>query len=491
MDAVSKGTQYVVVYVESKKTKRDDDDGKPKPNQPFAESNFLPLASSDLFVMIVGRFVSAKATKGFVPVKLEDCEPSLDHTLFIRESYKSVWSDIRKATESRAVVSGTPGIGKSSFRYYLLWLWLENDASMKGFDCVHFDHDKKSYFISRPKSGKLQVYKMRDPRDWVGNIVKNCLGLMELTKDDEGRQSASRLKLALWTASPGATDAYGKELLKMPKTGRYYLPEWNEDEVKKVFGPNSAFPLYGGIPRLLECTADKAERSISTALDLLNQVFQGMRIDKDSRLAHRLLLLDVSRDHKKIGRIKGFLSPYIAKLMYEKYKDKIRQESGNLAKTLENAGFLKSAVGMLFEPAFHHSLLDDKVLKFDKYTVPVNSHKNYSSSKIVVALNSLCIPISRVNDTFDSYILFKHPTTTGKITLVFIQVTVGSSHSPGRFDQAVRAVFDAVKAKHGVPKVVMLYAIPKGTTKKFRYEEMKSTLKTIPIMYNIVEACFY
>jgi hypothetical protein len=28
----------------------------------------------------------------------------------------------------------------------------------------------------------------------------------------------------------------------MPTNGRNYLPEWNEDEVKKVFGPNCAFP---------------------------------------------------------------------------------------------------------------------------------------------------------------------------------------------------------------------------------------------------------
>ena len=88
------------------------------------------------------------------------------------------------------------------------------------------------------------------------------------------------------------------------------------------------------------------------------------------------------------------------------------------------------------------------------------------------------IPTSRINDTFDSYVVDKN--SGGKVTLVFLQVTVGDSHSAGTWKNAVATVYNEAKKTHGkVDTILMVYIVPNSKCASFVVAALNDVPKTV------------
>jgi hypothetical protein len=398
---------------------------------------------------------------------------------------------ILDSKKPRCVVTGTPGIGKTAFRYYILWLWLLNDKSLSHFKSVIFDFDEYCYLASRSKSGVLSCYMLSDPRQWAllgRSSISKILGLLEPRETDKKRQSTREMKLSIWTASPGTTDADLHELCKMEDTKKFVLMEWSKNEIIKAFGAGVPNDKYGGIPRLLQITETEADEKLADAVDRIGTAFRGVQLDNSSRLAHRLLLLNEK------GKPQDFISPWVAKQVYLKHSETIWAQSKNLATTLNQLGWAGSMVGNFFEPMYHDNILENGSITIKKMNVPLNSYLPVTvSAKTTppVDLNILYLPACRVNDTFDSYVLHQ---VAKKTYLILLQATVGISHSGGKFSGAVKKVYDEAVKMHTTVEIWMVYALPKGHKASFMKKDMhfttKKLQKTVKLSYDVVEASF-
>ena len=209
-------------------------------------------------------------------------------------------------------------------------------------------------------------------------------------------------------------------------------------------------------------------------MKLLDPIFQGIRLSEKEKLGHRVLLLDDAGDPK------AFLTPFVAKLVYAKYKAKIFGKSKALVQALSNISWAGSMVGMFFEPAFHdHVAYTDRKITVLGHDINILHRGNVGPQQLnanhksqpPVALDTLYLPGTRVNDTFDSYILAQVLT---KVVLHLIQVTVGTDHTGGTWDKSVKKVYDTAKNAYPNLDIVMVYAVPKSVVESFKVKPMSN-----------------
>ena len=294
--------------------------------------------------------------------------------------------------------------------------------------------------------------------------------------------------------------------LDIERSQVHVLPEWSGADVATVFGftgGGDAYSLYGGIPRLLEASKqessenghkNRAEELVAEAVKLLDPIFQGIRLSEKEKLGHRVLLLDDAGDPK------AFLTPFVAKLVYAKYKAKIFGKSKALVQALSNISWAGSMVGMFFEPAFHdHVAHTDRKITVLGHDINILHRGNVGPQQLnanhksqpPVALDTLYLPGTRVNDTFDSYILAQVLT---KVVLHLIQVTVGTDHTGGTWDKSVKKVYDTAKNAYPNLDIVMVYAVPKSVVESFKVKPMSNvgkknlTYVAIPATFDFLEA---
>ena len=207
---------------------------KPKKRVAERESNLVPLLDGDSFAQLVKWLEAQPLGTSCLPASAL-CS-AVENGLLVRASYNSTWINLLKAKKRRSVITGTPGIGKTTLRYYLLWLWLHGDTTMTTFKTVDFDHEDKSYFLQRASDGTVECFRMKQQREWSFDVFDSTLGLYELSPCDQPRQTCDTIKLAVWTASPGCADAHGKQLLKLRGGCKLLvLPEWDFGELMKCF----------------------------------------------------------------------------------------------------------------------------------------------------------------------------------------------------------------------------------------------------------------
>ena len=181
--------------------------------------------------------------------------------------------------------------------------------------------------------------------------------------------------------------------------------------------------------------------------------------------------------------------------IFKQHADTIRNKSKELATTLNQLGWAGTMVGMFFEPMFHDHVITKKSITIDKTTYAIKAHQSVTigHSKPPAELDTLYLPASRVNDTFDSY--FLHCATGGgKVRLILVQVTIGATHTGVSFKGAVKKVYDAARDKWKASNVElwMVYAVPKGSAFDRKDMSMKNVKKADQpkISYKTIEAPF-
>jgi hypothetical protein len=232
---------------------------------------------------------------------------------------------------------------------------------------------------------------------------------------------------------------------------------------------------YGGVPRLVWALEKDADDLIQVAVDAIGETFQGMDISGEKRLAHRVLVIAMPQSNWEVI---GFISQHVANLIYEAQLSNIFAQGKSLAGVLSTTKWCNSVVGMFFEPAFHHCCLQSKSLTVAGKSYAITKKQNGFAKNPCVDLNTLVIPTSRINDTFDSYVVNKN--SGGNVTLVFLQVTVGDSHSAGTWKNAVASVYNEAKQTHGkVDTILMVYIVPNSKCASFVVAALKDVPKTL------------
>ena len=227
-------------------------------------------------------------------------------------------SDLLTQSKTKRVhrVGGTPGIGKTTFRFYLLWLWVNRkDDWLKKFDVVYFSNANWVYTITQVKDGEFGVTRAKYETILDEGQKKKGLGLLEAPKELKSiDKSLYGMEALILTGSPGRFQT-GSEIYKVspPMT---CLVLWTFEEAKflvkcKVLSNDNElekrFETYGGVLRLLICNPIYSEGMIDEALrsvtvDFINNVMTGVTPKTTTMFVDGLVDLDES------GHPQGFIS---------------------------------------------------------------------------------------------------------------------------------------------------------------------------------------
>ncbi|KAG2766144.1 hypothetical protein Pcac1_g22488 [Phytophthora cactorum] len=174
-------------------------------------------------------------------------------TLYIRSSYKSIAAQaLSKVDPNRrkyAVITGTPGIGKSVFVYYVMWRLIKDRKRVLLFEGEgNFYFDGTTMFTCKalPDKSNLQFWSpdlwclvdSLDPTSIPGLPYRRCSVLL---------------------ASTPRRDCIGEFKKLAPAPDVFYMPLWTKEELATIapMYPHAAavwenrFECLGGVPRLV------------------------------------------------------------------------------------------------------------------------------------------------------------------------------------------------------------------------------------------------
>ena len=222
-----------------------------------------------------------------------------NEVLYVRPCYERMYGvimdDIAEGYK-KFVVTGTPGIGKSQFKKYFMWRWLNED----GIVYVDVDGEKKS------TSGASTTKESRRMKGFVYEIDYNflechsALGVLQLSRSQYNKISSGAPYFIDMKSMDVPFMHYGfnppfsiifsspnplrfKEFLKLCDDERFgglqlIMPPWSLEEVEVGLSHLSTFQatgretvirqfkIYGGVPRILVDKNDAGE-AMKTALD--------------------------------------------------------------------------------------------------------------------------------------------------------------------------------------------------------------------------------
>jgi hypothetical protein len=290
--------------------------------------------------------------------------------IYIRECYKQLASLIYDQKVDNFVITGTPGIGKTMFRNYMVFSIIENYSSKnveQEFTIV-LDKCPGSVFLNIFKAkidinGAISWNWCADNRE---NILRNCKSysniwsLLDVSEGDSKNRISGYGRTIMFTSpSESAYAEFAKENCVI-----YYMPTWDYEEVKKINEKleidvktlEERWERYGGIPRVLFASdivflQYKTDR-INNAIDKLTDESHFKHIDTATatkEVRHSLLYYEVEPESKFINAKLNWGSFYIKPLVGDKYAEKIESDMNNVIDTLRTClpGSLK---GLLLKP---------------------------------------------------------------------------------------------------------------------------------------------
>jgi hypothetical protein len=175
--------------------------------------------------------------------------------LYIRESYRTIASRINPGI-NKAIITGTPGIGKSLFLIYLLWKLVK-----EGKRVLLIYHPFNIYYDGR--GGVFQFFSGHLPLDADYSFWNDTLWcLFDAKLKSEAHLGDFPLELCTFIVSTSPRREMVNDFKKPPVPQEFYMPTWSEAEMEAIapLFPNATewrdrFKNLGGIPRhVLEVT---------------------------------------------------------------------------------------------------------------------------------------------------------------------------------------------------------------------------------------------
>ena len=391
-------------------------------------------------------------------------------------------SDLCKQTKTKRVhrVGGTPGIGKTTFRFYLLWLWVNKKHDwLNMFDVVHFSDAEWVYTITRSEEGEFGVTLKKYETLLHPGRERTGLGLLEAPEKLSVDKTLFGMKALILTGSPERF-LKGNEIYKV-SPAMTYLVLWTFKEAEflvscKVLSQEQLeerFETYGGVLRLLMCEPQDAGTLIRDALknisaDFIESIFTGVIPQSMSVFIH--LLVDLTAD----GEVKGFISEkvfYLCKEAAEKRNDHLNK---TFIERIENKGYL----GCIFELKFRSYFAAGGTLQTSKKTIKLKKqdHETFSSN-CVAKVGVLYQPDKSNFHGLDFFFLDENN------VLYMLQTTVSETgHSPLKFDHAdIKGLLSRFRTQNlSITSYAIVYVLPlKSKTTKFKVPQPKKLSKEL------------
>jgi hypothetical protein len=217
-------------------------------------------------------------------------------SLYIRDAYRTIASRINPGV-NKAIITGTPGIGKSLFLIYLLWkLVKEGNRVLLIYHPFNIYYDGKGGVF-----GFASKHLPLDNDDSFWNDTLWCLFDAKFKK--EADLGEFPLELCKFILSTSPRREMVNDFKKPPEPLEFYMPTWTEAELEEIapLFPEATewrdrFEKLGGIPRhVLEVTTRSPTQMLDAACtecsldDCIKKIGMNSTITDNSKVVHLLV----------------------------------------------------------------------------------------------------------------------------------------------------------------------------------------------------------
>jgi hypothetical protein len=390
----------------------------------------------------------------------------------LRESYKKIFEEIvgkfktRQALSDQVCVMGTAGIGKSSFRYFVLRKWLRDEIEIP-FQSVLINMDEVYFVVRKDLAGNVEVTSVA--HDWRD---MNALALLDpcsilngkilmykllvittsgslLTEQAKICSLSERFKLC----SSIVMSLWSLEELKIIK------PEIDEDILRKFSFVENGITYC--VPRWFFYTDEQVQLQLYDCMsDTKRGALQSWliskpedRVKKDHLLPFRLCVIRPGRGTR--WEAYRFLSDWICEFVLKQVVSHSRLQRSQFFNLISNP-FARGLFGTLFENWAFASLSEGMSLSIPEssgieFRFSGAGHLKARENKVQIQNNVIC----RAKPGFPSIDGFGRADQT----LVFIQATVSPTHSDAEWSHIQHIVSSAGKS---AKSAFMVYLVPTG-----------------------------
>lgn len=348
----------------------------------LTQPNIVPTETGDPFFSQIEPVVEKNDMLTFpAPIPLtKRCQ------LYVRSAYKVIYdAATMKKDESKrkyAVVTGTPGIGKSSFLYYVFWKMVK--AKKRVFfitQSVYFDGARMWEYASMPPRTDRQFWTMdlwclidsADPTTMPGLPYDNC-------------------SILLATTSRNDYHSQFRKLVPIPPV--FYMPLWSRDELQSISSlyPDSSawenrFIVLGGVPRyVLEDVSRHPESLLRSACrecsldDAIHVVSIDSEITTKTKVVQKLIHLHSQTPYNE-AEVR-YASPVAVKIIAHTHWRRCHQEMQTLLWSADVNPLAAALCGYIFET--HAKKLLEKGGEFDCRELVAGRARKKAKVKIIV-----------------------------------------------------------------------------------------------------------
>jgi hypothetical protein len=244
--------------------KRNDDEEKEEPLEEDALISGLGLSKKEALIVAVPSSIQSLQARSpcQIPfysdihggiesegwISFQQVIPGTSLTkLYVRESYQSIATDLKPGI-NKAIITGTPGIGKSLFLFYLLWKLVKEGKRVLFIyhpDIIYYDGQGGVFMMEKLPPTIYKTFWNETLWCLFDSKLKNEANLAECAVDD-----------CTFVLSTSPRRQLVNEL-KKTDCQIFYMPIWTEKEMK-VIAPSytkdedqwrDRFRVLGGIPR--------------------------------------------------------------------------------------------------------------------------------------------------------------------------------------------------------------------------------------------------
>ena len=364
--------------------------------------------------------------------------------LYVRASYQSIAAAIMtpavqflyqtpalvnqpqstQRTISKAIITGTPGVGKSLFVLYLLWLLVKD-----GKRVLLIYHPHAIYYDGQ--GGVFQFPKDSLPSEtdvsfWNADLW--CL--FDAKGKKEEHLSALPYSLCTVVVSTSPRRELLNDFKKPPSPQIFYMPPWTETELEAIapsFGDaadwRDRFKILGGIPRhVLESTEDDPTAMLREACkkcelkDCIQIIGLNSKFTDTSKAVHSLV--HITSDPPFTKSSVDYASPTALDIMVEVKQTEARHQMRMLLDACEGNRVASALCGYIFE-AYAIELLERggtfkcrRLVHGNKKSRPGETELRIDASARIVAENpesnqtakQLYVPKSKNYTALDAWI---------------------------------------------------------------------------------------
>ena len=367
---------------------------------------------------------------------------------------------------------GTPGIGKTTFRYWILWLWVRGETNgLQQKHCLFSIGTSKLVLLTREHKN-ITVRRAGDPCDvyptsasWSGD----CVGVVEMSTPQTGihlipEGECPCVSLLMIVGSPGkffkGVSCFKAAVIASP----YYFPTWDANEAAKLpvehFAPDPSETVdeatirrrceeYGGVLRLMQGRRADAETQINEALTSLTLatikvvVEGGFHCGGETDKIHRLLRLDAA------GHVDGFISDRVARVAMVHLNQMAETETMQFMQTAASNPKGRALWGFFFEERFGQG--------FSQQNMKLTFKTGSGISELTAPSGGGLQHYQRGQQRLKKGVLYQPPASFQGInffmladnkTVYYLQATVSGRHSEVDTDQNDHTALDSAVKQH-------------------------------------------